>query len=511
MFDEVINLYTPRVIICGDMKKFLDLNVEVVGLIKFRGAAERGENFLFTTLKDLDDLPFDETKFQIFLDDEEISCNALKKIMDGTADYIVFEDSGELISRFNELYRLGLQDRFITLETLMKYATKNFYSIKNAEALPKLLREQKISRLLDVDNFLAANDLFFVKDFPDVEVETVDDSFAKKFPVVENLCKKIYPSLDACRLKTYDAVLITAERSPTEFIDALIETDSLAENIFVLVRKNSALEKFLTTNENAFEKISRYPAINGNWILLKKFARDDFKIYVVTHKDAKLSTLPDGYEIIHAGHAIAKNDFGYLGDDTGDNISRLNRYLNEITAIYWMWKNTSHAIIGLCHYRRFFTADGKNFLTEAQARKILRGCDVVVVKENFFALTQHELKTLICGDDLNAFVEEIFRKHIARRQPDYLDAFDYVSGSFAEFMYEMFITRRKIFDAYCEWLFSFVIDVTEEVLAKTNLADIDNPRKYRAIGLISERLMTAWLMKNSLRLKALPVIFRADV
>ncbi|MBQ7723758.1 MAG: hypothetical protein IJT57_05485, partial [Selenomonadaceae bacterium] len=68
-------MYVPRVIICGNVKKFSGLNVEVVGLIKFRGAAERGENFLFTTLKDLDDLPFDETKFQIFLDDEEISCN----------------------------------------------------------------------------------------------------------------------------------------------------------------------------------------------------------------------------------------------------------------------------------------------------------------------------------------------------------------------------------------------------------------------------------------------------
>ncbi len=78
-------------------------------------------------------------------------------------------------------------------------------------------------------------------------------------------------------------------------------------------------------------------------------------------------------------------------------------------------------------------------------------------------------------------------------------------------MYEMFITRRKIFDAYCEWLFSFIIDVTEEVLARTNLAQIDNARKYRAVGLISERLMTVWLMKKNLRIKALPVLFRAGV
>ena len=71
--------------------------------------------------------------------------------------------------------------------------------------------------------------------------------------------------------------------------------------------------------------------------------------------------------------------------------------------------------------------------------------------------------------------------------------------------------RRKIFDAYCEWLFSFIIDATEEILARTNLAAIDNPRKYRAVGLVCERLMTVWLAKKNLRLKALSVLFCENV
>ena len=501
-------MFVPRVLLCGDEKNFSGLKAEVVGKISFTGAAERGEFFFFRSLEELDKLPFDETSFKIFLNGAEISVVALKKFLDDKVDYIVFENEGGLIYRFNELYRADLQDRFITRETLTKYAAENFYALQNLTGFSELLQRLKIFRLLDVDTFLAKNDFVFVKDFPAVEVEAVDkNNFAKKFPVVENLYKKIYGSLDECRFKNFDAVLLTAERSPEEFIDALIETDSLSENILAFVRKNSALEKFFSANENAFEKISAFPAVNGHWLLLKKFVRDDFKIYVVTHKNVKLDNLPDGYEIIHAGRATAKENFGYAGDDTGENISRLNRYLNEITALYWMWKNTSQAIIGLCHYRRFFSADGENFLTETQAREILRDCDLIVVKEKFFVLTQHELKSLVCGGDLCSFVEKIFRKHIARKQPDYLDAFDYVSGSFAEFMYEIFITRRKIFDAYCEWLFSFVIDVTEEVLAKTNLAEIDNPRKYRAVGLVSERLMTVWLMKNNFRLKALPVIF----
>ena len=503
-------MYIPRVLFCGESKNLP--NAEIVGLIKFRGAAERGEIFLFTKLADLDNLPFAEESFQIFLDGTEISADELKKILDGAADYIVFENSDGKIYRFNELYQLGLQDRFLTRGDLAKYAADNFFSLKNAAGVEGLLRKLNISRLLDADAFLAKNDLVYTSDFDGVELAAIDkNSFAKKFPVVENLYREIYPSLAACHFKHYDAILLTAERSPAEFIDALIDTDSLAEKILAFVRRGSALESWLATYENIFEEISRFPAVNGHWLLLKKFARADFKIYIVTHKDAKLETLPAGYEIIHAGHALAKKDFGYTGDDTGDNISQLNRYLNEITALYWLWKNTAHAIIGLCHYRRIFTADGENFLTETQAREILRTCDVIVVKGNFFALTQRELKILVSGGDLYDFVEKIFRKHIEQKQPDYLAAFDYVSSSYSEFMYEMFITRRKIFDAYCEWLFSFVLDVTEEVLARTNLAQIDNARKYRAVGLISERLMTVWLMKKNLRIKALPVLFRAGV
>ena len=493
-------MFIPRILLCGNVKNFLDLKVQIVGKISFRGAAERGEFIVPTNAAAADNFKLAEGSFRIFFNGEEISVDTLKKFLDGAADYIVIESHDEYLFRFRELYALGLIDRVITVPTLLNYASENFFALNNAVQIFNLIRGL---RVLDADAFFARNDYYM---FPDL-----NHKIAGIVPVVENLYGKIYSSLAECRFKNFDAVLLTAERSPEEFIDALIETDALSENIFAFVRKNSALEKFLSANENSFEKISTFPAVNGNWLLIKKFVRDDFKIYIVTHKDAKLSALPEGYEIIHAGHAQAKEDFGYLGDDSGDNISRFNRYLNEITALYWIWRNTAHAIVGLCHYRRFFTADGENFLTEAQARELLRGCDVIVVRGNFFALTQRELKSLVCGGDLNAFVEKIFREHISRKQPDYLDAFDYISNSRAEFMYEMFITRRKIFDAYCEWLFSFVIDVTEEVLARTNLAAIDNPRKYRAVGLVCERLMTVWLAKNNLRLKSLPIIFRENV
>jgi len=45
-------------------------------------------------------------------------------------------------------------------------------------------------------------------------------------------------------------------------------------------------------------------------------------------------------------------------DDTGDNISILNNLLNEMTSIYWFWKNKElPAYVGFNHYRRFFKLD----------------------------------------------------------------------------------------------------------------------------------------------------------
>ena len=118
---------------------------------------------------------------------------------------------------------------------------------------------------------------------------------------------------------------------------------------------------------------------------------------------------------------------------------------------------------------------------------------------------------LYSGGDLEEFVARIFRKHIALKQPDYLDAFDRVADAYTAFQYEIFITRRNVFEAYCEWLFSFLLDVTAEVFDKTNIRQIDNPRRYRIISFITERLMTVWLWKNRLRIKRLPILFRKGI
>lgn len=94
------------------------------------------------------------------------------------------------------------------------------------------------------------------------------------------------------------------------------------------------------------------------------------KILVGYHKPATLIK-NEIFEPIHLGRALAtesskdgemsQEDYQWMldnmiGDDTGENISNQNRYLNEMTALFWAWKNYDKLgnpdYLGFCHYRR---------------------------------------------------------------------------------------------------------------------------------------------------------------
>ena len=87
----------------------------------------------------------------------------------------------------------------------------------------------------------------------------------------------------------------------------------------------------------------------------------DVKLFrVQSEVDVPLKdTLPE-YEYViplQAGAALAEEQVCELRDDAGDNISALNRYYNELSCLYWVWKNTDHRYSGICHYRRLFESD----------------------------------------------------------------------------------------------------------------------------------------------------------
>lgn len=80
------------------------------------------------------------------------------------------------------------------------------------------------------------------------------------------------------------------------------------------------------------------------------------EIYIISHKEFEKPKL-EGYKSLLVGsifHPDIKEKFDYC-DDAGDNISFKNKSFCELTGLYWIWKNSNADIIGLCHYRRYFT------------------------------------------------------------------------------------------------------------------------------------------------------------
>lgn len=446
------------------------------------------------------------------------------EIVDGNEEYLIFTD---LLEHREYVDQTAYNPQVMSATAFAKKISDGFVSIRTIALLNELIKQKKFGRVLDFDAYLAKSD-FNTRGDLKASVDCIGENF---FPVMENVYDKIYRTLDECKFHIFDAIIFSRERSPEEFIDALINTSDLADKILLFVRKNSALETWLDVNQKLFAQVESFAIGGGAWCLLKKAVPPvDVGVYVVTHKDVKLSKLPPCYKIIHAGHATAKNEFGYLGDDTGENISRLNPFLDEVTALYWIWKNTNHTHAGFVHYRRFLTSNtwlkefrpgehvfsAKNILSESEILKILSEYDIIVNVERVCDRTQLEMMIYSTGQpDLVRFSEKIVRKHLTKNQPDYLDAYDAVINGFVFFLYGIHITRRNIFNEYCKWLFSFMIDATKElsrvvITDGKTLGEMEHVYS-RMMSFFAERMLTVWLKKNHLRIKTLPIMYRDDV
>jgi len=492
--------YVPRVLMCGNIEEFKkkigNKSVEIIGKVTFN--------------KTGDDV-------KLFFGERALTGDDIKNLLDGMAEYLIFVDA---LDFYYYLKNFPANAQVISAETFAQKIHDGFFSIEMFYLLKGLLNHKKFGRVLDWDCLFSKSD-FRTRGGLNVELDCIAEN---TYPIMENVYGKIYRSFDECRFKIFDAIILSKERTPAEFIDTLIETDALTENILAFVRKNSALESWLDSSQNIFAIIEYYNVANGAWCLVKKIMPPiDVGVYVVTHKDAKLYTLPDSYKIIHAGHALAKKDFGYVRDDTGDNISQLNPFLDEVTALYWIWKNTKHTHAGIVHYRRFFTSntnqkvfDANKILSATEILSILSEYDIIIQNEGMTNRSQRDMMILSTGNpDLVKVAEKIIRNHLARTQPDYIYAFDDVLSSLTLFFGGMYITRRNIFNAYCKWLFSFIIDATKEIRDKIKIGGKsleEMPHTYsRIAGFLAERMLTIWLMKNHLRIKTLPTMFREGV
>lgn len=227
------------------------------------------------------------------------------------------------------------------------------------------------------------------------------------------------------------------------------------------------------------------------------------EIFIATHK-AYSFPKNEGYIPIHVGKALTELDLGIIGDNTGDNISKLNPNFCELTALYWMWKNSNSDVLGLVHYRRYFK-NYKKLLAIEELSKIDENTIIVPkvsrfikghykflsfkLKRKYFTVSEHYN---YCH---NKSDWDCVREVISELSPDYLKSFDEISKTdLGISCYNMFVTRKSILNGYCEWLFPILFEVSNRI-------HVNNEDLYqkRVFGFMSERLLNIYIHKNRLK------------
>lgn len=234
------------------------------------------------------------------------------------------------------------------------------------------------------------------------------------------------------------------------------------------------------------------------------------KIYIVSHKEIEPINLPN-YQVIGVGNCPKVN--GYVYDNTGDNISTKNASFCELTALYWIWKNTNDDIVGLVHYRRFFAnkslAFKFSFLNTTNINKILNCYDIILpINTRVYSTNKKNGKKIKNISIREQYYTNHYKKDldlvydiICKKFPEYKTSFNEVMDFKAISLFNMFVCKKELIDRYCEWLFDILFEAEKNI-------DISNYDAYqkRIFGFLSERLFNVWIKKNNLNIKYLPVI-----
>ena len=233
----------------------------------------------------------------------------------------------------------------------------------------------------------------------------------------------------------------------------------------------------------------------------------DIKIIVATHKKYWMPE-DDVYLPLHVGRS-GKPDLGYVGDDTGDNISDKNSSFCELTGLYWAWKNLSADYLGLCHYRRYFGFfDGVEIVKQkifrrADYERLLDGVDVLLpTRRNYYVETvRSQYEHAHSPRDLDR-IEHI----ISSLYPDYLRSFRAVMNRRRLHLWNMFVMKRQLVEEYCRWLFDILFEFERWMDQNAQPGE-----KLRLFGFVSERLLDVWLFDKNLKTVETDVVMLENV
>lgn len=325
------------------------------------------------------------------------------------------------------------------------------------------------------------------------------------YKIVNNLYSKL---TSITNKKPLDSSLIELKKSKLSKI--------LKQNPYLFCLNDS----LKTTTEDRMAMLELLQKMFPTPAVFEKKAENNSQIYICYHKDfqnIKNSILTP----IQVGASLSDVDLGFVKDNSGENISCKNKYYSELTALYWIWKNSKADYVGLMHYRRLFdlsngTKRWFNYfpdnideileLNKTTVENILSDFDIILPMKRVIPKIQssykyYKKKHVI--SDLDA-VLDIIKDYT----PEIYDtAVDVLKNSNRMYLYNMFISSKDFLDGYAKWLFEILFRLEDKIQSDVELR---TPYQQRVYGFLSERLFTIYVeycKKSGLKIKEVPVVY----
>ena len=211
--------------------------------------------------------------------------------------------------------------------------------------------------------------------------------------------------------------------------------------------------------------------------------KNKIEIYVSHYKEYYMYE-NEMFKHYFVGNELNKknNTMNLLGDDTGENISKKNENFNELTLLYWVWKNTKQDYVGFAHYRRFLVYDEfenktvnkvydkifRNF-SKTKDKKIkiiekkllnftkkiekdVEKYDIILPYPSVMPITLEEQYNYHHIEEHYKILGEIIKEKYPKVHKNYLNS----SQRNTFFIANMFVTSRKNFDEICTFLFDIL-------------------------------------------------------
>ena len=156
------------------------------------------------------------------------------------------------------------------------------------------------------------------------------------------------------------------------------------------------------------------------------------------------------------------------------------------------------------HYRRYFAGpQNQGLLKQEEAEALLQDVDVLLPKKR-----RYYIETLYShyAHTLNGTHLDLAREIVAERYPEMLPALDTVYRRTWGYMFNMYVMKKELSDAYCAWLFPILFAMEEHLTKEPETAELSD-FEARLYGRVSEILFNVWLLYkgDELRVKELPL------